>query len=267
VPALAQRSTAARLIAIWGHGGPRRASRSTSEQASALGCGRTGPPMPELRPALAKGRVLEGVRMSADHALMRPLPGRAGPAPARRSRRTHRSAVVGRVDTRRRHRPGAVVRTCGPLTLRHPKTGPRSGDAPGNRGDGLSDILPDRLRAGPLLGGPIPPTERSHHDVRRPENEFTRSDGWPIEIGPARREGGRLRSEGRLIRPVPCRLRSGWPHQSAAGHQIPVADLRAAEPAAKAARWTLDAMADHRLVSDAPPWGRRVVCPLQRGPP
>lgn len=81
-------------------------------------------------------------------------------------------------------------------------------------------------------------------------------DGWPIEVGLAWHEGGRLRSEGRLIRPEPGWLMSGWSRESAAIHHISMTDLQAAQPAAEVAWWALDTMAGHRLVSDAPPWDR-----------
>lgn len=87
-------------------------------------------------------------------------------------------------------------------------------------------------------------------------------DGWPVEVGLAWREGGRLLAEGRLIRPEPHWPMSAWSPESAAVHGIALADLRAAEPAPEVARWVLNRAAGRRLVSDAPPWDRAWLATL-----
>ena len=88
------------------------------------------------------------------------------------------------------------------------------------------------------------------------------SDSWPVEVGLAWPESGRPCSAGRLIRPESHWPTSAWSAESAAVHGIPLAELRAAEPAPEVARWVLDRVAGRRLVSDAPPWDRAWLATL-----
>ena len=82
-------------------------------------------------------------------------------------------------------------------------------------------------------------------------------DGWPVEVGLARREGGHTLVGARLIRPEAGWPMSAWSPESAAVHNIPLAELRCADPAPAVARWVIEETAGRRLVSDAPAFDGR----------
>ena len=77
-------------------------------------------------------------------------------------------------------------------------------------------------------------------------------DSWPIEIGFAWIEGGRVRWASKLIRPEPGWPRSAWSSESAVVHGITMTELHRAEDAADVARWAAAVMGNRVVVSDAP---------------
>ena len=82
---------------------------------------------------------------------------------------------------------------------------------------------------------------------------------WPVEVGIARLEGGKVRSEGRLIRPEPDWDFSTWSDESAAVHGIPLDRLHdEGVRAADAAAWLMRETAGW-AVSDAPASDRRWI--------
>lgn len=99
---------------------------------------------------------------------------------------------------------------------------------------------------------------------------------WPVEIGYAWIDGGRVRSRARLIAPRPDWSMADWSDAAATVHNIPLAAIQAGAPAAEVAAET-DFFGEFEVVSENPRWeqiwldrlregrGRRIeVGPLQK---
>ncbi len=76
---------------------------------------------------------------------------------------------------------------------------------------------------------------------------------WPVEIGYAWIEGGRVRSRASLIAPRPEWSMDDWSDSAASVHGIARSELADA-PAAEAVADETDAFADFDVVSDNPRW-------------
>ncbi len=75
---------------------------------------------------------------------------------------------------------------------------------------------------------------------------------WPIEVGLAWLEVGRVVVESRLIRPRPEWPESDWDPASEAVHKISRSELKGAESADDVVDWLIKAIGRRVLVSDAP---------------
>jgi DNA polymerase III subunit epsilon len=87
---------------------------------------------------------------------------------------------------------------------------------------------------------------------------------WPVEIGYAWIEFGRVRSRSSLIAPRPDWSADDWSESAARVHGITRAELAAA-PSADAVAAATDAFADFEVVSDNPRWEQRWLDRLRAG--
>ena len=89
---------------------------------------------------------------------------------------------------------------------------------------------------------------------------------WPVEIGWARIEDGRVSVRAEIIAPRPDWSMADWSEVSARVHGIPLAAIRAGRPADDIAAET-DAFAGCEIVSDNPAWDQRWLDRLRAGRP
>ena len=82
-------------------------------------------------------------------------------------------------------------------------------------------------------------------------------DSWPIEVGIAWVNDGRISVASRLIRPEPAWSMEAWHPESEAVHGIVREELDDADPAANVATWLLKMLKDKTVVSDAPEFDQR----------
>ncbi len=87
---------------------------------------------------------------------------------------------------------------------------------------------------------------------------------WPVEIGYAWIAGGQVRSRATLIAPRPDWSMADWSEVSARVHGIPLAAIRAGEPADVVAAET-DGFAGFEVVSENPAWEQRWLDRLRAG--
>jgi hypothetical protein len=87
---------------------------------------------------------------------------------------------------------------------------------------------------------------------------------WPVEIGYAWIEGGRLRSRATLIAPRTDWLLDDWSPVAARVHGIPLAAVLAGAPAEAVAAET-DAFSAFEAVSENPSWDQRWLDRLRAG--
>ncbi|MEX5600408.1 exonuclease domain-containing protein [Pseudophaeobacter sp. C1-32P7] len=80
---------------------------------------------------------------------------------------------------------------------------------------------------------------------------------WPIEVGIARVDQGKVLVDSKLIRPHQTWSMSEWHEDSAAIHGISLDELADAEPAEDVARWLADGIAGELVLSDAPEFDQR----------
>jgi len=96
-------------------------------------------------------------------------------------------------------------------------------------------------------------------------------ESWPIEIGIAWIESGRIRSWSSLIRPAPHWGMEGWDEVSARIHGISRATLEGAPTAADVARMAAEILEGRHVVSDSPGfetrWASRLFATIARSAP
>jgi hypothetical protein len=89
-------------------------------------------------------------------------------------------------------------------------------------------------------------------------------NSWPVEIGYAWIEAGQIRSRATLIAPRADWSMDDWSEVSARVHGIPLAAIRAGDPAHEVAAET-DAFAGFEVDSENPAWEQRWLDRLRAG--